>query len=94
MPQAPTTLQVTLSQEAFEFVQKKVASGEYASESELLNESLALLQDQKDELEHWLRTVGVPSFERIRLDPSLAIPIEEVERHLQEKRKLRNEKRA
>jgi antitoxin ParD1/3/4 len=84
-------LHITLSDEAVQFVRRKVSSGEYASESDVINESVAVLQDNDTEVERWLRDVGVPIYERMKADPSSAIPIEQVEQHLEERRKRRRE---
>ena len=84
-------LNITLSDEAVEFVRSKVSSGEYASESEVINEGVAALQDKDTEVECWLRDVGVPIYERMKANPSSAIPIEQVERHLEERRKRRRD---
>ncbi len=45
MPQTDT-LHIKLSPEALKFVQDKVASGEFASESDVLNESVEILMDR------------------------------------------------
>jgi putative addiction module CopG family antidote len=84
-------LTIQLSEDAAQFVRSKVASGEYASESEVLNESVAALRDKDDELGRWLFDVGVPIIERMKADPSSAIPIAQVERHLEEGYRRRNQ---
>ncbi len=89
MPQPPTTLQVTLSPEAFEFVQQKVASGEYASEGDLLNEGIEFLREIQDERAQWEQEVLIPSIARFDVDPSLAIPAEQVLRNLESRRHAR-----
>jgi Arc/MetJ-type ribon-helix-helix transcriptional regulator len=85
-------IHIMLEDEAIvEFVRSKVRSGEYASESDVIKESVAALQDKDCEVERWLREVGVPIYDRMKADPSSAIPIEQVERHLEERRKRRRE---
>ena len=44
MPQV-TSLQITLSEDALKFVREKVSKGEFASESDVINESVAAMQD-------------------------------------------------
>jgi Arc/MetJ-type ribon-helix-helix transcriptional regulator len=93
MPQA-STLQVTLSVKSLEYLQKKVASGEFASESDALDDMVAARRDEDAELERWEREVVVPAHDRLMADPSSAIPIEEVERHLEERRRQRRQLKA
>jgi Arc/MetJ-type ribon-helix-helix transcriptional regulator len=59
MPQA-STLQVKLSVKSVEYLKKKVASGEFASESDALDDMVAARRDEDAELEQWLKEVGVP----------------------------------
>jgi len=73
-----STLQVTLPQESLDFVQSKVASGEFASESEVIREGLAALQDKDAGFEAWARELAVPAYERLLADPSLGIPLDQV----------------
>jgi len=93
MPQV-STLQVKLSVKSVEYLKKKVASGEFASESDALDDMVAARRDEDAELEQWLKEVGVPIYERMKADPSSAIPIEQVEQHLEERRRRRHESAA
>jgi len=61
-----------------EMVEQKIASGEYASESEVLCEGLRTLQDRDAAIERWLREEVVPTAKAHEADPSRAIPIDEV----------------
>jgi antitoxin ParD1/3/4 len=89
MPQPPP-LQITLSEAAFEFVQRKIASGEFASPSEVLSESMEILKEQADDQARWEREFVIPAYDRLKADPSSGIPLEEVEQHLAERRRLRS----
>ena len=88
MPQA-TSLQITLSEDALKFVREKVSKGEFASESDVINESVAAMQDHDAELEHWLHEVGGPRYDRFQANPSSGIPIDQVEKNLEQRRKER-----
>jgi Arc/MetJ-type ribon-helix-helix transcriptional regulator len=55
---------------------------------------VAARRDEDAELEQWLKEVGVPIYERMKADPSSAIPIEQVEQHLEERRRRRHESAA
>ncbi len=54
-------LTVTLPVELAEMVDRKVASGEYADESAVIVDSLAVLQDHHQKMERWLREEVVPA---------------------------------
>jgi Arc/MetJ-type ribon-helix-helix transcriptional regulator len=88
-------LNITLTDEVvIKFVRSKVASGAYASESDLVNQGLMALKEESEEQERWEREVVVPAYNRLMADPSSAIPIEEVERHLEERRRQRRQLKA
>jgi antitoxin ParD1/3/4 len=89
---ADDRIEITLEDEAIvAFVRGKVRSGEYASEADVVRESLETLRHQAAELERWEREVVVPAYDHLMADPSSTIPIEQVERHLEERRKRRHE---
>ena len=77
---------VNLSAEMAEFVQRKIASGEYVDESEVIAESLELLEDREEGLERWLREEIVPVCLEMEADPSLGVPVEEVQQALAARR--------
>ncbi|WP_439500271.1 type II toxin-antitoxin system ParD family antitoxin [Bosea sp. (in: a-proteobacteria)] len=72
-----TSLSITLPHEMAQMVKDKVASGEYASESEVIRDGLRTLQARDAAVENWLRQEIVPAYEAYRADPSRAIPAEE-----------------
>ena len=82
-------LNVTLSDTAAEFVRNKVSSGQYASESDVINESLEALKAETEERERWEHKVVIPSYERFMADPSSAISVEQLEQNLAAKRRER-----
>ena len=88
MPQSQ--IRVTLTDEAaIEFIRGKVRSGEYASESDVVHEGLMALKQESEEREHWEREVLIPAHDRLMANPSSAIPIEQVERNLEARRRQR-----
>jgi putative addiction module CopG family antidote len=88
MPQCQ--IHFTLTDEAaIEFIRGKVRSGEYASESDVIHEGLMALKQESEEREHWEREVLIPAHDRLMADPSSAIPIEQVERNLEARRRQR-----
>jgi antitoxin ParD1/3/4 len=92
MPQA-TSLQVTLSEDALKFVREKVSTGEFASESDVINESVAAMQDHDHEFELWLHEVGASRYDSFQANPSSGIPIDQVEKNLEKRRKERAKSR-
>lgn len=71
-------LSITLPNEMAAQVSARVASGEYASESEVIRDGLRALRERDEAVEHWLRTDVVKTYHKMRADPSLGIPIEDV----------------
>ncbi len=69
---------VTLPNEMATLVRAKVASGEYASESEVIHESLRALSDREQSLEDWLRNEVMPAYDAYRADPSQGMTPDEV----------------
>ncbi|MDJ1370986.1 ribbon-helix-helix domain-containing protein [Gulosibacter molinativorax] len=80
-------LSITLPNEMAEQLKQRVATGAYASESEVIREGLRALFAQEDAVERWLRTEVVQSIEEMRADPSRAISSEDMRAHLAELRK-------
>jgi putative addiction module CopG family antidote len=54
-------------------VRNKVASGEYATESEVIRDGLRALQARDRAVEHWLREQVVPAYDALKADHSRAI---------------------
>jgi antitoxin ParD1/3/4 len=71
-------LSVTLPDDLAEKVRARVASGEYASESDVVAEALRTLQDREQTLEQWLRTEVVEAYDKMQTDPSRGVSLEEV----------------
>jgi putative addiction module CopG family antidote len=69
---------VTLPNEMAASVRAKVASGEYASESEVIREGLRALNARERALEDWLTRQALPSYDAYRADPSKGVSLEEV----------------
>jgi putative addiction module CopG family antidote len=76
---------VTLPNEMALEVRAKVASGEYASESEVIRDGLRALQARDKAVEHWLRNEIVPAYEALKADPSRGRSLEEVRAALLER---------
>lgn len=61
---------VTLPNEMAHMVKTKVASGEYASESEMIRDGLRALQARDKAVENWLRQEVAPAYDAMKADPS------------------------
>ncbi len=71
-------MSITLPNEMAASVKSKVASGEYASESEVIREGLRALEARDRAMEAWLREEVVPAYHALKADPSRGLSAEEV----------------
>lgn len=77
-------LSITLPDEMADEVRAKVASGEYASESEVVREGLHALQDRDKAVETWLREDVAAIYDAMEADPARGHSLEEVRASLAE----------
>jgi putative addiction module CopG family antidote len=66
-------LSITLPNEMAELVRAKVATGEYATESEVIREGLRTLLARDRAVEGWLREQVAPAYDALKADPSRAV---------------------
>ena len=78
---------VTLPNDMAAQVRAKVASGEYASESEVIRDGLRALQARDRAVEQWLRNEVAPAYDAYKADPSRGIPLDDVRAGLAERHK-------
>lgn len=69
---------VSLPRELASYVDALVASGAYASASEVVRAGLRALQEREGAMERWLRDEVVPVAATMQIDPSRAVPAEDV----------------
>ena len=69
---------VTLPHEMAQMVRAKVASGDYATESEVIRDGLRALQARERAVELWLRNEVVPTHAAMKADPSRAVSAQDV----------------
>lgn len=86
-------LSVTLPNEMAKEVAAKVASGEYASESEVIRDGLRALQARDKAVEHWLNGDVGDIYDAMKANPSRARSSSDVRASLARARK-RNSKRG
>jgi putative addiction module CopG family antidote len=78
---------VTLPRAMAEAVRAKVASGEYATESEVAVAGLRLLLDRESAFDDWLRTDVAAAYDKLKSDPSRAVGADVVRSRLAGRRK-------
>jgi antitoxin ParD1/3/4 len=81
---------VSLTAEEAEYIDAKVASGEYGSASEVVREGLRNMQEHDAAIEKWLREEVVPSMEAYKADPSSAklLTVDEVREQLRKRHEM------
>jgi antitoxin ParD1/3/4 len=77
-----TQFSVTLPHDMADVVKAKVASGEYATESEVIREGLRALAARDRAMEAWLRGEAAAAYDALKADPTRAVPINQVRRRL------------
>jgi antitoxin ParD1/3/4 len=63
------SLSITLPHDMAQMVKKKVSSGEYATESEVIRDGLRTLAARDAAVEKWLLEEVVPTYDRVMADP-------------------------
>lgn len=75
-------LSITLPNSMADALRERVASGAYASESEVIRDGLRALFSQEEAIERWLRTEVTASADAMREDPSRAISADDMRTYL------------
>ena len=73
---------ITLPNEMADAVKSKVASGEYATESEVIRDGLRVLIARDRAVESWLRDQVGPAYDALKVDPSRAITVTQMRARL------------
>jgi antitoxin ParD1/3/4 len=83
----PAQLNVTLPDHMIDLVKRKVSSGEYATESDVVRESLDLLEDHEKSLEQWLSEVVGPAYDATHANRESGLSLDELKKELAARRK-------
>jgi antitoxin ParD1/3/4 len=83
----------SLPPEHAKFIDSKVASGTYASGSEVVRAGLRALQERDAAIERWLREDVAPVYDAMKADPSRGIPAKKVFAELRARHANRPKKR-
>ena len=75
-------LSITLPNEMADLVRAKVATGEYATESEVIRDGLRTLLARDRAVEAWLREQVAPAYDALKADPSRAVSVDNVRARL------------
>ena len=75
-------MSITLPNELAVAVRAKVASGEYASESEVIRVGLRALIARDRAVERWLREKVGPAYDALKADPSRAVSAAQIRARL------------
>jgi len=87
-------LTITLPQEMAQAVKARVASGAYATESEVIREGLRALTAQEQAVERWLASEGVARFDAFAAAPDETLSAHEAGEHLRTHIARRGSKKA
>ncbi len=80
-------LNITLPDEIAELVRAKVAAGEYATESDVIQESLQSLSPRDQAFESWLAESVAPAYDALIANPKRAANADHVRARIQSLRK-------
>ena len=69
---------ITLPNEMAEVIKSKIATGEYATESEVIRDGLRALMLRDRAVENWLKKEVGSAYDALKADPSRAISAEQV----------------
>jgi antitoxin ParD1/3/4 len=87
-------LSITLPTEMADVIKAKVATGEYATESEVIRDGLRVLMARDRAVENWLLEQVVPAYDALKADPSRAVSVEQVRARLASEHKAATTKKA
>ena len=69
---------ITLPHEMADVVKRKVAAGEYATESEVIRDGLRVLMARDRAVENWLNQQVGPAYDALKADPTRAVSVDQV----------------
>ena len=69
---------ISLPNEQSAFIDAKIASGDYASASEVVRAGLRALRERDEAVERWLRENVAPTYDAMAADPGRARSAEQV----------------
>jgi antitoxin ParD1/3/4 len=88
-----TPISITLPHDMAAMVKEKVASGEYATESEVIRDGLRVLLARDAAVERWLHDEVTKSYDEYAADPTIGIPADKIMARLRSTYQARAAKR-
>jgi putative addiction module CopG family antidote len=85
-------ISITLPREMVRMIKTKVASGQYASDSEVIRDGLRTLQARDAALERFLREEAAKSYDEYKADPKSVISAKDVSAGLDARHRERRAK--
>lgn len=82
---------VSLPIEHAAFADKMVASGDYASFSEVVRAGLRALRERDEAVERWLRDEVLPGLAEYEADPSTGVPADRIMQRIRTRRAVAKE---
>lgn len=73
---------IALPNEMADIVKTKVESGEYATESEVIQDGLCVLMAHDRAVENWLQNQVGPAHDALKSDPTRAVTVDQVRARL------------
>ena len=73
---------ITLPNEMADIVKTKVATGEYATESEVIRDGLRVLMARDRAMDSWLHYAVGPAYDALKANPGRAVTIDQVRARL------------
>jgi antitoxin ParD1/3/4 len=83
----PARLSIELPQDLADAVRARVASGDYSSESEMIQEGLELLADRERTMDAALRAELAAGYDEWKADPSAVHTADDIREHLRKRRR-------
>lgn len=83
---------ITLPNQMADVVKAKVATGEYATESEVIRDGLRALMARDRAQENWLIKEVAPAYDALKADPSTALSTDQVRARLAAEHKIATSK--
>jgi putative addiction module CopG family antidote len=69
---------ITLPNDMADFIKDKIANGEYATESDVIDEGLRALEAREQSLNNWLHHEVGAAYDALKADPTRAISINQL----------------
>lgn len=84
---------ITLPNEMADLVREKVATGEYATESEVIRDGLQTLLTRDRTVDLWLHEKVAPAYDALKADPTSVVSAKKVRERLAVEHLLATDKR-